>query len=577
MLSFKEDNDDIPPKSHFTFIQDEEDNDNQQEDVSQLHAFEESQIRKIISDRYNNDPINLIRQLLKDLQNKQNELLRLKEEMGDESDDDDDEFILDNELESIKNWDNDNNENTTNTKEDSFENYSIIENSQELPLELQSIKRKKSKLIILPIYNHQDLEIDKYGFIKKIRKPSTSRILSENKSRNKNNRCHDNDDSSSESIGILINENNESRLISQLKQISQIHDDANLYFDKKWDILIKDIKYYFMFDNNTSRNKQDIPSLGIRGVNLNHYYFPFVNLINQFGIPLRYRYLWLDLSGSNDIRINGEYQELVTIDKTTITPKIKKFIEEIELDLHRTLPSNYYFNNIFEFKPGVYFYKLQRILYAFVKKFPNIGYVQGMNKIIGTLLLGITDGDEEDVFWLFISLIEEILPKYNESTSFFNSISQIHQENVKLKDLLLLIIPDLYKHFIKLDVEIELITMNWWLTLFIDLKLINLDDWFKIFDNLLIGDQFLFLPCFTLSILKTLESSLLKLQSNDEIYKFLNMNSYQDNNNHHVDHHDDINIGFGIQYNLKFHELMKHYLNYSRRKEISDVFLNPVT
>lgn len=57
-------------------------------------------------------------------------------------------------------------------------------------------------------------------------------------------------------------------------------------------------------------------------------------------------------------------------------------------------------------------------MYAFVKKFPNIGYVQGMNKIIGTLLLGITDGDEEDVFWLFISLIEEILPKYNESTSF---------------------------------------------------------------------------------------------------------------------------------------------------------------
>lgn len=101
------------------------------------------------------------------MQNKQNELLRLKEEIGDESDDDDDEFILDNELESIKNWDNDNNENTTNTKEDSFENYSIIENSQELPLELQSIKRKKSKLIILPIYNHQDLEIDKYGFIKK--------------------------------------------------------------------------------------------------------------------------------------------------------------------------------------------------------------------------------------------------------------------------------------------------------------------------------------------------------------------------------------------------------------------------
>ncbi|RCK55559.1 TBC domain-containing protein C4G8.04 [Candida viswanathii] len=526
---------DTPPNSQSSLIG------NDTQDIAALHTLESMQINRLISARYGGDPIGLIKQLLRDLQDREREILRLREpsrEVTKENvreSDESDEDVLDNELESIKNWD------IVDDYDDTPESFSF-DVSQELPLELQSIRRKKSKLLI-PIPKTDNVEIDKYGFVKRVRR-SSIRVSSSNERppplllRSNN--------SSSESLGILINEKNESRLINQLKQISQIHDDTNLYFDKKWDILIKDISYYFMFNTIL----EDTPSLGIRGVNLRHYYFPFVNLINQFGIPVRYRYLWLDLSGANNIRINGEYQELMTSSKTTKV--IERSIEQIDLDLHRTLPSNYYFNNIFEFKPGVYFYKLQRILYAFVRKYPNIGYVQGMNKVIGTLLLGLPE--EEDVFWLFISLIEEVLPQYDTSC-FFNSISEVHEENVKLKQLLQVLVPEVHAHFARLDVEIEIITMNWWLTLFIDLKLMDLDTWFKIFDNLLIGDQALFLPAFTLAILKCLEGSLLRLGSNDEIYRFLNMENE------------------GGQYNLKFHELMKHYLNYSRRKEVADVFL----
>lgn len=88
--------------------------------------------------------------------------------------------------------------------------------------------------------------------------------------------------------------------------------------------------------------------------NNQQFYYPFINLINQYGIPNKYRrILWLELSGANNIRINGEYQELLLNNKTSsgsdgdnkMDALIKSNIEQIELDLHRTLPSNFYFNN----------------------------------------------------------------------------------------------------------------------------------------------------------------------------------------------------------------------------------------
>jgi hypothetical protein len=47
---------------------------------------------------------------------------------------------------------------------------------------------------------------------------------------------------------------------------------------------------------------------------------------------------------------------------------------------------------------------LQRVLLAFSKYDNSIGYVQGMNFIVGCLLLHCS---EEVAFWLFVSLIED--------------------------------------------------------------------------------------------------------------------------------------------------------------------------
>lgn len=48
--------------------------------------------------------------------------------------------------------------------------------------------------------------------------------------------------------------------------------------------------------------------------------------------------------------------------------------------------------------------KLFRVLNAFSKYFNYIGYVQGMNFIVGALLMHCS---EDIAFWLFVSLIED--------------------------------------------------------------------------------------------------------------------------------------------------------------------------
>lgn len=520
------------------------------------------------------------------------------------------------------------------TKTDTSPEFSI----PKAPVELQNFRsqsllqhpgsEKKSNSFRFPLFvQNEEVDIDKYGFVKEFRSntpmthQSSSASASASASESSSPLPHgqqQHPEPSYESSAILINNHNSHsklHLIDQLKQISQIHDSTNLYIEKEWENLINDINRQFYtnhYQNNEPKQKQTKKDndddrelywrFGIRGSNLlqlknnQQFYYPFINLINQYGIPNKYRrILWLELSGANNIRINGEYQELLLNNKTSsgsdgdnkMDALIKSNIEQIELDLHRTLPSNFYFNNFLELKPGIKFYKLKRILYTFVKRNPHIGYVQGMNKIVGTLLLledndnnnngNSEDDNEEDTFWLFIAIVEEILPKYSppNDKNFFNSIDEIYQDNLKLKNLLSSSssLPNLSNHLNKFNVEIEILLMNWWLTLFIDLKFIELDTWFKIFDNLLItnvdniGDEEdgiddnsnnyhhrrrIILPAMTLAILKNLENYLINLNSRDLIYQFLN-------------HGDD-------KFKIKFSDLMKHYNYFLKRKEVIDAF-----
>lgn len=335
--------------------------------------------------------------------------------------------------------------------------------------------------------------------------------------------------------------------IDKLKKIGQLHDAKNKQFEFRWDQFIKDlIKEYHRCTNNNVQ-PQDInyhsalsghEIFGVQGLNLikldkSQSKFgqssntpqeignikTLRRLVSENGIPLKYRHdLWLELSGAKNLLVPGEMQNLIKGAKATANEVVKSNIHQIDLDLHRTLPSNIYFNDLVNGQPGPNFYKLQNVLYAFVSYNSNIGYSQGMNKIVGNLLLGDNKLSEEDIFWIFTGFVEDILPKYNGYNFFSIHSLPIIRMDQKIMHIHYFprLLPKLNAHFSKLNLQIEYITLNWWLLLFTDG--LPLDIWFKLFDNLLVSNVETALISISLSFFKIFEDCLLATQSCNDIY-----------------------------------------------------------
>ncbi|CAG5089087.1 Similar to sgsm3: Small G protein signaling modulator 3 homolog (Xenopus laevis), partial [Cotesia congregata] len=172
------------------------------------------------------------------------------------------------------------------------------------------------------------------------------------------------------------------------------------------------------------------------------------------GIPhsLRPR-IWMRMSGALHKKISSDmsYKDIVKASSSDALMTSK----QIEKDLLRTMPANSCFSNLHS--TGIP--RLRRVMRGLAWLYPDIGYCQGTGTMAASLLLLL---EEEDAFWMMATIVEDLLP----ASYYSSTLLGVQADQRVLRTLIANYLPDIDHVLSQHDIELSLISLHWFLTLF---------------------------------------------------------------------------------------------------------------
>ncbi|KAI5119453.1 hypothetical protein M0805_008390 [Coniferiporia weirii] len=317
----------------------------------------------------------------------------------------------------------------------------------------------------------------------------------------------------------------EKRIRSMLHHLTEIHDEQQLTRKKAWDVFLKQRNKAKSKSSSSGMSNAGNPTgaavflgldtpvdeeelahseglIGFSGMghSLSRDERKDLERLIRNGVPLLYRAkIWLECSGALEMMEPGVFNDLLNHQG-----KEDSVVGEIEKDVGRTMPLNVFFGGD---GPGIE--KLRKVLVAYSRRNPSVGYCQGMNLVASTLLLVF--GNEEEAFWVLSAIIERLLP----GDFFSPSLLVSRACPIVLMDCVREHLPNVHAHLVELGIDLPAICFSWFLSLFTDC--LPVETLFRVWDLFFVdGLDVLFRIAF--SILKANEAELLSCQSISSVY-----------------------------------------------------------
>ncbi|KAI4111467.1 MAG: hypothetical protein LQ345_006801 [Seirophora villosa] len=189
------------------------------------------------------------------------------------------------------------------------------------------------------------------------------------------------------------------------------------------------------------------------GRNLTLIRQPTFTRLLRVGLPNRLRgELWELTSGSLFLRL--QQPNLYTDILAKFDGRESLAIDEIEKDLNRSLPEYAGFQS----DEGIG--RLRRVLTAYSWMNEEVGYCQAMNIVVAAILIFMS---EAQAFSLLSVLCDRLLPGYYSTTMYGTILDQRVFESLVEKTM-----PILWNHLVKSDVQLSVVSLPWFLSLYIN-------------------------------------------------------------------------------------------------------------